>query len=270
MKRLLKRTLLAVAPEWTTGLLSARARAHSHRMVKEWGLNALTEKLLVALGPVVRSGPFQGMTLTPMTHLEHLGPFLLGTYEFELHPWFALLARGQYAQILDVGTKFGYYAIGLARLFPDTPILAFDTDWWARAACREMATVNCTSNVKVEGYCSPRWLDRNLQPASLIVSDCEGFEGELLMRSSSPALGSATLIVETHDEMNPGVTDAICDRFAGSHHLAMVSSGQTSGPDPPVDLSFLTAREVQSATREVRGRQIWLFLRPVSTSSSTP
>ena len=85
MKRLLKRTLLAVLPEWTAQLLSARARAHSHRMVKEWGLTALTEKLLVALGPDVRSGPFQGMKLTPTTHLEHLGPFLLGTYEFELH-----------------------------------------------------------------------------------------------------------------------------------------------------------------------------------------
>ena len=262
MKRLLKRTLLAVAPKRTCELLSARARAHSHRLVKEWGLTALTEKLLVTLGPVVQSGPFQGMKLTPMTHLEHLGPFLLGTYEFQLHSWFVSIARGRYAQILDIGASFGYYAVGLARLFPDTPVLAFDPDWWARAACREMATANCTSNVHLERFCSPQWLDRNLQPASLIVCDCEGFERELFLHSSSPALGSATLIVETHDQIRPGVSDAICGRFAGSHHLDMVSTGQTSGPEPPVDLSFLTTEEARSALREVRGRQDWLFFTP--------
>ncbi len=188
MKQRLKRSMLAAAPEWTTRLLSARARAHSHRMVKEWGLSVLTEKLLAVLGPVVRSGPFQGMTLTPMTHHEHLGPFLLGTYESELHPWFALVADGRYAQILDVGAKFGYYAVGLARLSPDTPMVAFDTDWWARVACREMAAENRTPNVDVAGFCSPQWLDRNLRPASLIVCDCEGYEGDLLTRPTSPAL----------------------------------------------------------------------------------
>jgi hypothetical protein len=257
---MIKRTLLAAALEWTTELLSARARAHSHRMVKEWGLNALSEKLVEALGPVVQSGPFQGMTLTPMTHREHLGPFLLGTYEFQLHSWFASLARGRYAQILDIGAKFGYYAVGLARLFPDTQVLAFDPDWWARAACREMAATNRTPNVNVKRFCSPRWLDRNLLPTSLIVRDCEGFEGELLIQSSTPALGSATLIVETHDEISPGVTEAICGRFTGSHH--MVSTGQAIAPDSPVDLSFLTADQARLAPREVRGRQDWLLLTP--------
>ena len=68
MKQLLKRTLMAAAPEWTTGLLSARAQAHSHRMVREWRLNLLNEKLLAALGSVVQSGPFHGMKLTPTSH----------------------------------------------------------------------------------------------------------------------------------------------------------------------------------------------------------
>jgi hypothetical protein len=262
MKQLLKRTLLAAAPEWTICLLSARARAHSHRMVAEWGLTTLTEKLLVSLGPAVQSGPFAGMTLTPMTHREHLGPFLLGTYEFELHPWIVAIAARQFNQILDIGAKFGYYAIGLARLFPETPVLAFDTDWWARAACRQMASVNRTPNVKVHRFCSPHWLQRNLQPGSLIVSDCEGFERELLTPSSSPALRLSTLIVETHDEISPGTTEAIRARFTGSHDLAIIETSQTTRPDPPVDLSFLTESEVRSAKHEVRGRQRWLRLTP--------
>ncbi|MHB1557193.1 MAG: hypothetical protein ACYC61_06920 [Isosphaeraceae bacterium] len=203
------------------------------------------------------------MKLTPMTHLEHVGPYLLGTYEFQLHPWFASLSNRSFAQILDVGAKFGYYAVGLARLFPDTQVIAFDGDWWARAACREMASANQTSNLIVDGFCSPRWLDRKLQPASLIVCDCEGYEAELLLQSTSPALDSATLIIETHDEIVPGTTDAICRRFAGSHHLSRVSTTDTiDDPAPPVDLSFLTPDEAHSALREVRDRQDWLFLTP--------
>jgi hypothetical protein len=112
-----------------------------------------------------------------------------------------------------------------------------------------MATANRVSNVQVEKYCSPRWLDQNLQPGALIVCDCEGFEGELLVRTGSPALGSAVLLVETHDEINPGVTDAICRRFAGSHHLAMVSTSQTIDPSPPIDLGFLTTSEVRAVIR---------------------
>ena len=86
--------------------------------MREWRLNLLTEKLLAALGPVVQSGPFSGMKLTPKSYREHLGPFLLGTYESQLHPWVAQIASGQYSQIIDIGSSFGYYAVGLARLLP--------------------------------------------------------------------------------------------------------------------------------------------------------
>ncbi len=260
MKQLLKRTLLAAAPEWTTGLLSARARAHSHCLVREWRLNLLTEKLLAAFGPIVQSGPFHGMKLTPVSYKEHLGPFLLGTYEFQLHPWIAQIAGGQYSQMIDVGSSFGYYSVGLARLFPDIRMVAFDTDWWARSACREMASENRTANVEVAGFCSPAWLDRNLTPSSLILSDCEGYEADLLTRSTSTALNSATLIIETHDETNPGVTDAILRRFAQSHQVATVVADPETVPIPPVDLSFLTPDEARSALREVRGHQTWLLL----------
>ena len=177
--------------------------------MREWRLNLLTEKLLAALGPVVQSGPFSGMKLTPLSYREHLGPYLLGTYESQLHPWVAQIASGQYSHIIDIGSSFGYYAVGLARLLPDIPVVAFDTDWWARAACRDMASENQTSNVEVAGFCSPAWLDRNLIPSSLILSDCEGYEADLPTRSTSNAVNSATLIIETHDAIIPGVTDTI-------------------------------------------------------------
>jgi trans-aconitate methyltransferase len=202
------------------------------------------------------------MKLPPMSYIDHLGPYLLGTFEFQLHPWIAQIAGNQYSQIINIGCSFGYYTVGLARLFPGIPVFAFDTDWWARAACREMAFENRTSNVEVAGFCSPAWLDRNLMPSSLILSDCEGHEADLLTPLTGLAVSSATLIIETHDEINPGVTDAIMRRFARSHRLTTEVVDLESVLIPPVDLSFLTADETRSALREIRGRQTWLLLTP--------
>jgi hypothetical protein len=266
LKSLLKKALYSVAPETTTALLSARARAHSHRLVREWGLGTLTHKLIERFGPTVQSGPFRGLTLTPMTHSEHLGPFLLGTYEAELHPWFEDVGRGTYSQLLDVGAKFGYYAVGLARYHPTSRVVAFDTDWWARKATREMAVANRTPNVETAGFCSPGWLDTYLEPNSFILADCEGYEGILFGDCRATALDSATILVETHDDLVAGVGARVRRRFAGSHDVRTVANaGERLSP---VNLEFVTVEERRSALHEVRGRQEWLFFTPRARSSS--
>src|SRR5688572_28096723 len=81
IKHALKQALYAAAPKVATAIVSARSRAHSHRMVRQWGLRELNEKLVSNLGSRVLSGPFKGMVLSPMTLREHIGPYLLGTYE---------------------------------------------------------------------------------------------------------------------------------------------------------------------------------------------
>ena len=259
-KQLIKRVLHAVAPQTTTAVLSARARAGSHRLYEEWGLPRLNRKLIERFGSAVQTGPFRGMVLSPMTHREHIGPFLLGTYESELHPWLeAVVARGC-SQILDVGAKFGYYAVGLSRRVPGTPVLAFDTDWWARAATREMVAANNTPDVRPEGYCSPRWLDRGLRPDSFILSDCEGYEGELFVRATTLALESATLLVEIHDNIVPGVGAAVRERFARTHRADTVATGERAPRVP--DLNFLTPDEAATAVREYRDPQEWVLLTP--------
>jgi precorrin-6B methylase 2 len=260
VKSLLKKALYGVAPETTTALLSARSRAYSHRLVREWGLGELTRKLIDRFGPTVQSGPFRGLTLTPMTLAEHLGPFLLGTYEVELHPWLEEVGRGTYSQLLDVGAKFGYYAVGLARYHPTSRVVAFDTDWWARKATREMAVANQTSNVETAGFCSPAWLNSYLQPNSFILSDCEGYEATLFGDCHAKALDSATLLIEVHDDVVAGAGAQVRERFAASHDVRLVTnSGERSSP---VNLEFVTFEERRSALYEVRGAQEWLFFNP--------
>lgn len=264
MKKLAKRVLETVAPEWTTSLLSAKARAHSHRVVREWGCGPVHEKLMQRFGTAVMAGPFKDVILTPMTHAEQIGPYLLGVYESELDDAWATVFRGSYPQIIDIGAKFGFYAVGLARKYPQAEVIAFDTDWWARKAVREMAVANQTPKVKVKGYCTPCCLAQKTREGAFIISDCEGFEGALFSDEVISRLTTATLIVETHDCSVPGVCERLRRVFSKTHVVKTISM-EGSRRTPDVDLSFLASdRERALASQEVRPDQVWLLCLPQS------
>jgi hypothetical protein len=258
----MKRSLFAVAPRTATALISARARAHSQQLVKEWGLFEINQRLVKELGSRVLSGPFRGLQLTPMAREEHIGPYLLGTYEIELHPWWEHLFEGSFDMIIDVGAKFGYYAVGLALQFPNAVTIAFDTDWWARDALREMATANRVRNLSIKGYCSPTWLKENLRRKTFIISDCEGYEGELLCTLEIAAMASATLLIELHEDLAPGVTSRIESQFAETHVASKVRSRSIAVLPNEVRICSLSEEEVQRASNEIRPQQEWLFLTP--------
>jgi hypothetical protein len=124
-----------------------------------------------------------------------------------------------------------------------------------------MVEANHTPQVAVEGFCSARWIDRHLRPHSFILSDCEGYEGELFANASTPALDSATLIVEIHDEFVPGVGSRIRERFRHTHSISSVRSQERARTG--VDLGFLSCEDARAATREIRGPQEWLLMTPV-------
>jgi hypothetical protein len=257
IKAVIKKTLYRFFPRTATALFSARDRAHSHRVIAGWGCPAINEALIARYGSRVLGGPFAGMTLTPATRKEQLGPCLLGLYESELHPVWKQVFAGSYPQVIDVGAKFGYYAVGLARRFPGSRVFAFDTDHWARRALREMIAANDVSNVEVLRYCDPGWLTRNLAPGALIVCDCEGYEGTLFGTRPIAHLATATLVVETHDTMVPGTTERLRAALAATHRLEEIST-EASLRACPVDIGFLDERQRELATKEVRPPQWFL------------
>ncbi len=264
MKQRLKAALYRLAPRWTTAWMSERARAHSQQVVKEWGCLEINRKLIERFGSSVQEGPFQGMRLGPMSHAEHLGPYLLGVYESELDGvWEVVLGR-DYAQILDVGAKFGYYAVGLARRYPRAEVVAFDTDRWARRATLEAAALNGTTHVRVEGFCDPEWLSAHLRAGALIVSDCEGYEGELLGSRPIPEIVTATLVVEVHEGFTPGVCERLRRVLGATHDVTEITSG-TRRRESGLDLSFLSDRERSMASHEVRPPQTWFLAVPRAT-----
>ncbi len=261
MRRWVGRCLDRVAPRTAVTLRAMNARAHSHRLVQTWGLTDLNRRLVERLGRQVLEGPFAGLTLSPACEAEHLGPYLLGVYESELDGAWQTVLAGTYTQIIDVGAKFGFYAVGLARRFPDVPVIAFDPDPWARRAVAELAAANGVTTVSVKPFCSDEWLLSHLAPASLVVSDCEGYEGVLFSERALPALTQATLIIEAHPELVPGVTGTLQTRLSASHvvHTLGADAVRRESAQP---LEFLSPNERQVANREVRGEQAWLLCLP--------
>lgn len=249
------------APRLTAAIQAARARAHSHRLLRDWGYDRLGASLVAHCGDRVLSGPFAGLTLTPMTRAEHIAPFLLGVYESELDQAWATALTRTYSQIVDVGAKFGYYAVGLARRYPTVPVVAFDVDWWARAALREMAAANGTHTVTVLGYCDPGWMSRHLASGALVVSDCEGFEDVLFPRGRLEPFRDATLIIETHEDAVRGVTARLRDDFSSTHAVTVIDE-HAPRRGANLSLGFLTPEQQTQAISEIRPAGSWLFAVP--------
>lgn len=253
-------------PSLVTTLRSIRARRHSHQLVAREGYGAIDRRIADCTGLEVSGGPFTGLRLPSEALREHLGPFLLGTYESEIHSWLEELRERELRQILDIGAKFGYYAVGLARWFPRAEVLAFDTDPWARKQVRRAALENGTDRVSVRGYLRPAALQGLIRPPALVVSDCEGFEDELFRETDPEAIRECWLLIELHESLAPGVGERLRRRFAETHEIAV--RNRSVREVRPEWIQLLGAEGSRRAIDELRGEQQWMFCRPAARRSS--
>ena len=261
LKNRLKEAFKTAFPQTATRFFSARPRAVSHKLVQKWGCTAVNRKLVEAFGAQVFHGPFKGMTLSDETFREHVGPHLLGRYEYELNPIWGEVFRMSFKQIIDVGAKFGFYAVGLARQFPAVPVIAFDSDSWARMATREMADANHVQ-LEVRSFCDPAWLGRNLQESAFIFSDCEGYESVLFEQAQSENLASATMLIEVHEQFSQGVMDRLRAKFSGTHEIVVIPQQPGALPNLP-ELDILTPNEREIAVSGYRGvEELWMYFKP--------
>lgn len=245
-----------VLPDPLQTLLSAmRARRHSHRLNREWGVSRLSERLIAELGPAVQGGPFRGLVLPREAAAEHIGPYLLGTYERELHPFWTSLAPGTIPLIVNVGGKVGYYAAGLSRML-QAPGVAYDADPWARRVLRQTIALNGV-RVEVRGRCTRADLDQ-LPHGTLVMIDCDGCEDALLRDPLPAGLLRSRLVVELHGALLD--EDATADRLRRSHEVTGVPS--IDAPAPPAALDFLDESDRRLAVEEIRTPQRWLLCTP--------
>ena len=181
----------------------------------------------IAENLTVKHGIFAGMRYPNLQSSgSMLYPKLLGSYERELHPVFEEIFQKTYSVIIDVGCAEGYYAVGLARRFPEATVYAFDTNPAARSMCGNMARENdVAKRVKLGELCTPEvLLEIDLGERALIICDCEGYETTLFRDDVVAHLKAADIVVELHDCDNIEISTFVEQQFMKSHDISSILS----------------------------------------------
>ncbi len=173
-------------------------------------------------GDVVLSGPFEGMQLTG----HPAPPELLGTYEHEVSGVVRELAARPLHTIVNVGARYGYYAIGLARLMPQVRVLAFEGDAEARRILVGAIAANGVGDrVRAGGYADLPAFHAALGEGSsvLVVCDIDGGEVQLLDPAAAPSLARATILVECHGPAETPTEPVMVMRFLPTHDVRRIA-----------------------------------------------
>lgn len=233
---------------------------------KRWVVARLGRRIVQQLFPngdyVVIGGPFKGMRYIAVSSSSALAPKLIGSYELELHGCVEGLVAKRFQRIIDIGCAEGYYAVGLARKFPNTEVHAFDSDEQARKRCMALAVYNgVESRLRMHGYCTPEELNVVLgETSALIICDCEGGEAVLLDPVKIPALKRADILVELHEDVVPDLVQLIRARFEQTHNLLFIDP-LPRDPESYGALKKLPVSERHLAVDEFRkGRMKWLYM----------
>lgn len=175
----------------------------------------------------VRHGVFRGLKFpTPESASGSLIPKLLGSYERELHPLLERLQARNYSEIVDIGCAEGFYAVGLARLFPAATVFAYDTNPEAVRLCRLLAQANGVEARMVTGaFCDAAALQKlPLTRRTLVVSDCEGYEKHLFTPETVRRLATHDVLIEVHDMVDIEISARLREVFQVTHQLEVITS----------------------------------------------
>lgn len=250
---------------------SARNLEQTLRLLAKWRSALLANTIIAKDGLTVQSGPFAGMRYIAEGSEGSTAARLLGSYETALHPIIQKIARTAYAQIIDVGCAEGYYAVGLARLMPQTRVLAHDQNPVARQKCAELAQLNgVAAQVQIGGEIGHGDFDICTRAKTLVICDIEGAEAQLLDPALAKGLQSADILVEVHDCFAPGLSSKLAARFADTHKVQLIHRAQPDLPLPPW-MDALSDLDRAMALWEWRiGPTPWLWMMRKSISNTKP
>ncbi|WPL17679.1 methyltransferase, FkbM family [Thiorhodovibrio winogradskyi] len=227
------------------------------RVLKKRKIKAL-QKIYPQTRKEVISGPFQGIKFADR-------PFrmkILGTYEKELHQCFEQINGKPYDLIVDIGAAEGYYVVGLARMFPEVPVIAFEANPKLHRACLELCKLNdCLDRITIKGLCGPEDLIKSIELATypFILCDIEGAEWEVLNPELNPDLYKADLIVEIHEDYRAGVEKILLERFEKSHCINIIPSVDRTLSDFPTEIILEDDLKL-AAMDETRCKMSWFCM----------
>jgi hypothetical protein len=246
--------------------------SYQHKRVTRRRIEAhLTEQGVY--GDTVMEGPFKGLRyLPPKNWASCRFEKIIGAYEFEIHDLLDRLIRDHqhYTTIVVIGAAEGFYAVGLARVFPNARVLAFEPLEQRSQVLKQMAAINQVSDrISIEGFCDPeKLLSLNLTQNTLIVCDVDGYEQEILDPSVIPWLESADIIAELHDCFVPGISNEIRKRFTSTHHITEYEQTGVPYEKYPVLKNLLFTEIDAMVGSDRKSLQNWFFMEPVTNKES--
>lgn len=260
-----KRAISTYAPALFSAIRYGRSVAHRRRNVRlQSRLTPWKEAFVRKFGSVIQGGPFAGMIFHRRELANVYLPLLTGSYEAEIHGFIETALQRGPKVIADVGCEDGFVAVGLALRAPAAKVFAFDILGIARDQCRELARLNNVEDrVIVGGECTPETLSAICNERSLVFSDCESYELELLDPGKVPALKHSDIIVELHDFMRTDVaiTPTVLARFEATHDITVTGLKRRSADDFP-SLAMLPKEVRAQALHEDRVEyQQWAYLK---------
>lgn len=236
----------------------ARLMRRMEREVEE-----LVPRIFPTLPATVLDGPFKGLTYVSRSVGSAFAPKLIGSYEAELNDIIERVIQRGYAKVINIGCAEGYFAVGLARRMPQTTVYAYDLSDTAIRLCRELAAQNQVGDrVRVNGACTHQILNELCDEDTLVLSDCEGAEVDLLDPVKAPSLARSDMLVELHGSSDPTayITKTILARFEPTHHATLIATQERDPNAYPV-LARFTPHERWLAVNEFRaGTREWVFL----------
>ncbi len=206
---------------------------------------------------IVQSGPFAGMRIGRAAAGSLASPRLLGCYEAELHE--LVRAMGRYRRVLNVGCAEGWYAVGLARLFPDLEIIAYDIDPAAREACAALAAANgVPGRIDIRALFDAGQLAALAAPGVMVLMDIEGAEADVLPAARAEDRALCDWLIETHSRDGETTLDAVVAALGASHDLSVIQQTPRAFTDFPL-LRDLGQLDRFIAQWEGRGAESWVM-----------
>ncbi|PXW69289.1 hypothetical protein C7964_103809 [Loktanella sp. PT4BL] len=215
----------------------------------------------------ITEGPFKGLKLPKFGSWSDLdiASKIVGAYELELFPAIDDIIQRRPKFVLNVGASEGYYAIGMKRRLPAAQCYTYDIDersFGILAECAQANNVEVTRLDSFDYYDPLNTVDPTCHDLGCFIFDCEGFELEIL-NFPKVVSQSSIFLIELHEHIKPGVTEALTDFLRESHELKIIQQIDHSfGHYPELEEYDLCQRAI--LLDEQRGMPMqWLYAIPL-------
>jgi hypothetical protein len=173
---------------------------------------------------MVFGGPFSTMKLHEGLAISRDPRMIIGSYEEEVHEVINEVISSGPTNVIDIGSAYGYYAVGLAIKIANTKVIAFEAveeNHWTQLA--ELARINgVCGKITQRGLCTSRELAETCVENAFVLCDCEGAEEDILDLVEVPVLRSCRILIELHEFHRPHVVGTLVDRFKQTHVVRMI------------------------------------------------